>query len=170
MDANAWDRLPSESAKAYAAFSLYLEMDTARSLAAVSRKCGKHRTLLERWSGKYNWVARARDYDAALAQTDFENVISARREMKFRHRQVARLLIEKAAQAAKRINPRKLGAAAVGRIFDAATRAERAALGEGNEQVAAVIINVSKREPVPYRADLCAPERRAEDAGKVTAK
>jgi len=144
MDVNAWDRLSSESAKAYAAFSLYLEMDTARSLVAVSRKCGKHKSLLERWSVRHRWQERARDYDVALAQTDFENAISARREMKFRHRQVARLLIEKAAAAAKRLNPAKLGASAVGRIFDAATRAERAALGEGEEQYASVSIVVQR--------------------------
>jgi hypothetical protein len=154
MDVNAWGRLPSESAKAYAAFSLYLEMDTARSLAAVGRKCGKHKSLLERWSVRHHWQERARDYDAALAQTDFENAISARREMKYRHRQVARLLIEKAAQAARKINANKLGASACARIFDAATRAERAALGESDEQYASVTINV----------------RRAEDAGKVTPK
>jgi hypothetical protein len=59
----AWERLPKESAPAYEAFSTYAEMGVTRSLAAVGRRLGKSRPLMERWSVRYGWVSRAAAFD-----------------------------------------------------------------------------------------------------------
>jgi hypothetical protein len=69
-------RLPDESAPRYQARTEYILMGADRSLEAVSKKLGKSRELMERWSTADKWVSLAADYDqtvytlAAQAQSD----------------------------------------------------------------------------------------------------
>jgi hypothetical protein len=63
----AFEQQPRESAKAFAAFSVYLNMGTQRSLEAVGQKLGKSKVLIERWSAKYDWSARTAAHGAHLA-------------------------------------------------------------------------------------------------------
>lgn len=65
-----FERQPSESAKAFAAFETYARLESKRSLAAVGQALGKSVGLLERWSRKYQWVERARAYDYHLAAVE----------------------------------------------------------------------------------------------------
>lgn len=74
-----WRRREGETAKAHAAFLLYVELGYGqRSLSKVGEKSGKSRgyeRVLQRWSSKHEWVARADAYDAhelaeAMAQRD----------------------------------------------------------------------------------------------------
>ena len=53
-----FERQPRESAKAFAAFSLYLSTGPERSLAAVAGKLGKSKVMMEKWSRKFDWPAR----------------------------------------------------------------------------------------------------------------
>ncbi len=62
----AWDRQAGESAKAFQAFGIYRDLGPARSLLRVGQELGKARALLERWSSKYSWTTRARDWDSEL--------------------------------------------------------------------------------------------------------
>jgi len=61
-----WLRRDDETAKAYAAASLYFEMGAKRSLEAAAQKCIKNVSLLRRWSVKHQWLKRAKAYDAHL--------------------------------------------------------------------------------------------------------
>ncbi len=63
----AGEQRPKESDKAFAAFSLYLNMGPERSLAAVAAKLGKSKTLMERWSHRHGWVDRVASHAAQLA-------------------------------------------------------------------------------------------------------
>jgi len=71
---HAFEQQPRESAKAFAAFSLYLNMGPERSIEAVRRKCGKCSRLIQRWSGKFNWPARVQAHGAHLAIVEREAV------------------------------------------------------------------------------------------------
>ena len=66
----AFEQLPKESAKAFAAFSLYLNLGAERSLAAVAQKLSKSEQLLKRWSAKYDWQARVKNHGAHLAEVE----------------------------------------------------------------------------------------------------
>ena len=72
--AHAFEQQPRESAKAFAAFSLYLSMGPERSLAAVARKLHKSVTILGRWSAKFGWPDRAAAHAAHLAMVEREAV------------------------------------------------------------------------------------------------
>lgn len=71
-----WDKLPQETAKAYAAFQIYLSLSVfgqdgeRRSLENTAKKLGlRSTTSVERWSAKYDWVERAKAYDAYMGTT-----------------------------------------------------------------------------------------------------
>ena len=64
---HAFEQQPRESAKAFAAFSLYLSLGAERSLAAVAQKLSKSEQLLKRWSAKFDWPARVAAHAAHLA-------------------------------------------------------------------------------------------------------
>jgi len=62
-----WERQPQESAPAFAAFDTYRSLGPERSLARVGQTLGKSTDLMERWSTRWGWVARAAAWDDHLA-------------------------------------------------------------------------------------------------------
>lgn len=70
----AFEQQPRESAKAFAAFSLYLSLGSERSLAEVSKRLRKSVTMLGRWSSKFDWPARVAAYGAHLAIVEREAI------------------------------------------------------------------------------------------------
>ena len=67
-----FEQLPKESAKAFAAFSIYLNLGSERSLAAVGQKLGKSVGLMERWSKRFDWSGRVQAHAAHLAAVERE--------------------------------------------------------------------------------------------------
>lgn len=59
-----------ESNKAFAAFKTYLELGAQRSLATVAEKHGKSKTMIERWSRRFDWPARVQAHAAHLAAVE----------------------------------------------------------------------------------------------------
>ncbi len=57
-----------ETPVAFQAFVIYRDMGPERSLAAVGRKLGKSKALMERWSSRHGWVLRAHLHDEDLAE------------------------------------------------------------------------------------------------------
>jgi uncharacterized protein len=59
-----------ESNKAFAAFKTYLEIGPERSLAVVAERVGKSKTMIERWSRRFDWPARVEAHAAHLADAE----------------------------------------------------------------------------------------------------
>jgi hypothetical protein len=64
-----WERQPNETAKAWAAFQIYRDLGSKRTVAAtqevMERPVG-YRRMLEEWVEKHNWAERVREYDNYL--------------------------------------------------------------------------------------------------------
>ena len=67
-----FEQQAKEGAKAFEAFSVYLNLGPDRSLAAVGQKLGKSVGLIERWSRKFDWPARVQAHAAHLAVVERE--------------------------------------------------------------------------------------------------
>jgi hypothetical protein len=67
-----FEQRENESAKAFAAFSVYLSMGPERSLAAVGQRLGKSVGLLERWSRKFDWPGRVQAHATHMAVVERE--------------------------------------------------------------------------------------------------
>jgi hypothetical protein len=74
-----FEQQPRESAKAFAAFSLYLSLGAERSTAAVAKELAKSEQLVRRWSAKFGWTDRVAAHGAHLAVVEREAVEAAAR-------------------------------------------------------------------------------------------
>lgn len=80
MENRIWERLPNETDKAYSAFMTYISLplhgpskEERRSVRSTAIKLGyKSINILNVWSGKYNWVERARAYDMHVGNKALE--------------------------------------------------------------------------------------------------
>jgi hypothetical protein len=66
----SFEQQPKESAKAFAAFSLYLSLGPQRSLAEAAQKLSKSTPVLKRWSRRWAWPARVAAHAAHLATVE----------------------------------------------------------------------------------------------------
>lgn len=98
------DRQPGETARAFAAFRIYLEAGPARSLAKVGQALG-HRSAVqsEKWSSRWRWVERVQEYEAAAARTADDAHVEAIAERSRRQAQIAQLHGEATALVAREI-------------------------------------------------------------------
>lgn len=120
-----WERQKGESAQAFEAFFLYLEMGASRSLRAVSQELGKSKTLIDRWSRTYKWVERCRAWDNHLQYEAKKAAITEVRNMTKRHVTMAKQIQNAAMRALKElgsdmVNPKNFAA-----IVKLATELER---------------------------------------------
>jgi hypothetical protein len=74
-----FEKQPRESAKAFAAFSLYLSQGPERSTAAVAKELAKSEQLVRRWSAKFGWTDRVAAHGAHLAIVEREAIEAAAR-------------------------------------------------------------------------------------------
>lgn len=144
---HAFEQLPKESAKAFAAFSVYLGLGPERSLAAVGQRVGKSVGLIERWSAKYDWIARVQAHAAHLAIVEREATetlrVSKATEWETREqtlRQTEWAMHERAIAAAKRgldayMEREKVYAnlADIARMLEIASKLGRLATGLGTD-------------------------------------
>jgi hypothetical protein len=150
--AEPWDRLPGESAKAYAAFGLYRELGPRRSLDEASRLYhaqpapdGSRRPtdpkrrasgLIRRWAERWNWTGRALAWDHEVEQGKRQQQREAIQEMAERHAREARMLQTKAVERLRQLLPEELNPQDTLRYVVEAAKHERLARGEPTERVA----------------------------------
>lgn len=67
-----FEQQPKESAKAFAAFSVYLSLGPERSTREVGKKLGKSGGLMERWASKFDWTGRVAAHGEHLARVERE--------------------------------------------------------------------------------------------------
>ena len=104
-DTKPWERQEGESAKAFEAFNVYLEMGADRSVRAVGQKCSKSVSLIMRWSATYGWVERAAAYDDDLQRKAHAQAAKKARKMTDRHINIALKMQEKALMALEQMDP-----------------------------------------------------------------
>lgn len=127
-----WEPLAGESSKAYRAFASYLELGPRRSLRRLGETSAKVRQL-EVWSSKYNWVARARAFDAWRAREDRLDQVDAARRMRRAHAAVASTMILKGAERIREIDSKRLSVREAALLVELGAKLERAARGEPAE-------------------------------------
>ena len=66
-----WTRLLNETSKAYRAFEVYRDLGAERSIQKEGKTLKKNAVALGRLSKKYDWVQRAKAYDAYIRQEKF---------------------------------------------------------------------------------------------------
>lgn len=144
-----WERQPGEGQKAYARFSIYLEMGPlARSLRAVARQVSIGLGMIERLSTRWQWVFRVEQHDGFQERQRREVLRREQDEMLRRHANLALLVLQKVVARLRggkdrsltpegvqqevpvsAMHPDELSAGDVARWADVAVRIERLARG-----------------------------------------
>lgn len=139
VDLEPWNKMPAETAKAYAAFLAYRNIPPRdRSLRkAVIQHYGKDDSVklrqFQQWSSKFMWVDRADGWDQHVARTADEDLLKKIKAANEIHVASARGLLQKALERLKDIQPVELSPSVVLAYIQAAVNIERIALGEPNE-------------------------------------
>ena len=107
---NLWDRQPSETAKAYAAFLLYRDLPAIdRSVAAAwGRKEGGKQW--ERWCTSHDWVNRAAEHDSDLASRRRERMAKEVERAQDDAVVLIRAALDKVKERIEGMNPEELAA------------------------------------------------------------
>ena len=90
-----WDRQPRETSKAYAAFVIYRDMGTDRTVRSVAEALNKSGTLIAGWSGKHNWVVRAAAWDSMPGRMVAEAFEERARRIAEQHDRIASKLLDR---------------------------------------------------------------------------
>lgn len=78
---NTWDRRCHESAKAFQAFTLYRDLSERRTYQKVAEQLRCNGSNIRRWSTRWSWYERARQWDVYQDQIAQEAHSRERREM-----------------------------------------------------------------------------------------
>lgn len=127
-DINPWERQPTESKPAYAAFVAFRDSD--------ARKVGDHGSSAYKWSAEWHWGYRAYQWDLYQAQEEAAAMVRYRRRMNERQRSTARLAQSKIIAWLNALDPSKLTAGEASRWLEVAVKIERLAGGGETERLA----------------------------------
>lgn len=133
-----WERLVDESARAYAAFVHYRDLDPEvrsipRAVEASREKTAGKRTgkfesqvhTWERFSSAHLWRARAEAWDQMLERRRVEGILETRREMGLRHVQLLDRMLETALAVFAEIRPSEISVADAIRLAETAVKLGR---------------------------------------------
>lgn len=138
-----WERHPSESPQAYAAFCIYRDLGLRRSLAATAGfyfletgddthgRTGvtpSRRRQLARWSSEHRWVDRVTAWDEEQDRELRLRRIEAVREAERSHQEAARKLVTKGLAALEKLAVKSVDQARL--LIVEGAKLERLALGE----------------------------------------
>ena len=130
-----WERQPHESAKAYEAFCSYRDMGSSRSTAKVGQELGKTKALMDRWSSRWEWVWRCRQYDAFMGRQQQDKHQQDILDALDRHAYLARLMQNKSLEKMQSLNPADLPPSVLVQMVKVATDIELRSLGVATETI-----------------------------------
>lgn len=128
-----WYRKPRETAQAYQAFELYRDLGPSRSVRLVAEELAKSRILMERWSKRWNWVIRAREYDNFNEHARMQAFHKKRLASIEKQAELGEALREKAHTAVIALDTSEMDAAVICRMAEVGVKIERLAYGDSTE-------------------------------------
>lgn len=97
------ERQPKETTPAFEAFRCYLEMGPARSTGKVAQELGKSKTLIDRWSSRWSWVERVREFESRETAVKDDAHLDALARRSRRQAEIAQLHGEATALVAREV-------------------------------------------------------------------
>lgn len=105
----AWERQPGESEEAYEAFTDYYK-NPKRSQKKTAKAVEKSEALIYRWSVRWHWNERAREYDNALVREEYTATLDEIQKMNKAQAAIGILLQKKGQEALEKLNLKKMSA------------------------------------------------------------
>jgi hypothetical protein len=125
----SFDRLDGEVPEDYALFRGYINMGAGRSMRTLAERIGVGRERLQALSLKNSWVTRATEHDDEITRKALAELEGQGIEMRTRHAEDAKLIIEKAMEAVQHVRPEFMSPRDIPVWIDVATKLERSSRG-----------------------------------------
>lgn len=125
-----YERQEGESAKAFEAFAKYRDMGNERSVRKVAQELNKSLTIIARWSSQWDWVERAKAYDAEMDRQALIQEEKKRKDMAKRHANLATVFQQKVYERMNKLKPEELSTSDLIRWFEISVKIERLSRGE----------------------------------------
>ena len=130
-----WERQKGETQKSFAAFTVYRDMGSERSLSKLSQKLVKNKVTLAKWSVQWEWQERVGAWDVELDRQGRLAQIAAVQDMNERHVILARAMLGIVARRLQSVEPGTLSPSDVVKWADVSAKLERLARGEATDRV-----------------------------------
>jgi hypothetical protein len=128
-DRQVWDREPTESSRAYAAFRIYRDLSPMqRRLDAVADQSGLSLTRIQRLSSDFNWRDRTTAWDDACHRIEDKERLDAIRSMHAIHRKTGRAALMKGLGAMSKLDDEHMPASVAVRLIELGAKLERQTL------------------------------------------
>lgn len=148
-----WDQWPGEPAAAFAHFNAYRLMGRARTL----RKTAEEREISHGYamslSAEWRWVSRAQAWDRHQAAQYAARMQDRRLEVGEQHLAVANLLVAKAVERLRGLDPSQLGPRDLLAYIEAGIKVQRLLVGETTERVEHVDSGAGEDEDLAAMSD-----------------
>jgi hypothetical protein len=127
VESYPWERLPGETAKAFDSFNAYLDLGPRRSMRKVaeSDRGSSSQRVLEDWSARFNWVARANASDNWRANERHLDENDQLDRMRRTHALVAQAAVAKAGERIRTIDPQRLTVREATALLELGVKIER---------------------------------------------
>jgi hypothetical protein len=130
-----WDRWPGEQPAAHAHFEHYRQMGRARTLRKTAAERGVAERYLMNLSAEWQWVRRAQAWDAEQVRLYEARMRDRRLEVGEQHLAVSNLLLAKAVERLRGLDPAKLNARDLLAYIEAGIKVQRMVVGESTERI-----------------------------------
>lgn len=154
QEVRPWERQEGESSKAFFAFCLYRDLGLERSITKVAQKYNAERNLrglMGRWSKKWSWVKRVREYENHIDRVARAEHEADLKKMTDRHLTLSMAMQAKGAEKLKGLDGKTLSPRAAITAITAGAKLERLSRGEVTEQVGGKIsAQITTPGPLPW--------------------
>jgi hypothetical protein len=137
-----WDRRPSETPRAYNAFTQFRDLGQRRTLRDLCTTTGLSSTSVRTWQHSHDWIDRARAYDAWLDREATLDQVQHVKDMRRRHAVLGQLAVQKAGEKIRAIDAMKLTVREAAVLLEMGVKIERLARGEASD-----VVDVGVRGP-----------------------
>ena len=132
-----WEQQKGESAQAFEAFTVYLDMGESRSCHKVAKELTKSDTIIKRWSTRWNWQERIRAYNNEIQRQKLQRAKEDAEKMRDQQMETAIIMQQKAREALDKLDPEDLHPKYIIQMFQVAAKIEqeiRSAIQSETEQ------------------------------------
>ena len=130
----AWERMPGEGPKPYAALVAYREMGpNDRSTRGLARQLAKSGSLVRQWSVRWWWQERCALHDADVYSRVRQAQVEELAAMAVRQARLGVAAQGKVAEWLMNLDPSTLTATTATRLLEVSSKLERVARGEATE-------------------------------------
>lgn len=159
QDRRAWNRMPKETSKAYAAFVRYRDQVDRRSYTSVAKELGCSLPNVLRWARKWDWETRAAEFDIHQDDEQRAELARGRSAMRRRHLQIAMAMQNIAVVGLQELQakvqqklPLNLSADEVRSLLVSAAKIEHDALGPEREagRYTEIIVHLGETDDEEY--------------------